>query len=171
LTPVQINQIAFAVREGIAKKEDAKRLMAHFCELVERREPFPARLLEHFREAFNVYLNGTKRLEAALGVVRKKGRPPGDEIKRAEMAAEVLRERLAGKTHERALIHMVEEFGWNETVVSEAWRDYRMSALDLVIIERASAKREPKFTYKERQRFREIFRNMPPIDDCGKIVD
>lgn len=145
--------------------------MAHFCELVECRKPLPPRLLEHFREAFSVCLNGAKRLEAALGVVRKKGRPPGDDIKRAELAAEVLRQRLAGNTHERAIMHTVEEFGWNETVVSEAWRDHRMSALDLVIIERASARKEPKFTDKEQQRLRQIFRNLPRIDDCGKIAD
>jgi hypothetical protein len=112
LTETQINLIAFAIRDGIAKPEDAKRLMAHFCELVERRQPLPPRLLEHFREAFRFYLDGTKKLESALGVVRKRGRPRRDEIKRAEMAAEVLRQRLTGKTHEQALLHTVEEFGW-----------------------------------------------------------
>jgi hypothetical protein len=77
LTESQINQIAFAVRDGTAKPQDAKRLMAHFCELVEHRKPLPPRLLEHFRATFRAYLDGTKKLEAALGVVARGDGPRG----------------------------------------------------------------------------------------------
>ena len=98
LTPFQINQIAFAVRDGIAHPEDLKCLMTHFCHLVESRKPLPPRLIEHFREAFTAYIDGTKSLEVALGVKRKRGRPSADQNIRVEMAAEIIRQLLAGET-------------------------------------------------------------------------
>jgi hypothetical protein len=169
LTDFQINQIAFAVRDGIATPEDAKRLVAHFCELIERRKPFPPRLLEHFREAFSAYLSGTKSLEQALGMARKKGRPPADEVIQAKMAAEVMRRRLVGTSHQQALEETAHKYGWAESVISIAWRGHRMSALQLIVVERVNI--QPLFTESEKRLLRKIFHDMPKLDYSGKIAD
>jgi hypothetical protein len=158
LTDFQINQIAFAVRDGIAKPADARRLMEHFVELVDGGKPVPPRLLEHLREAFNTYLAGTKSLEQALGVARKKGRPPADEINQAEMAAEVMGRRLAGINHQQALREAADKFGYAKSIISTAWRHYRMSALQLISGERNNM--VPRFTEYERNVLRKIFRDM-----------
>jgi hypothetical protein len=169
LTSFQINQIAFAARDGVANPEDAKRLMAHFCDLVERRKPLPSRLTEHFREAFTDYLDGAKSLEVAFGVKRKKGRPPADANLRIEMAAEVMRHRLAGKSHEKALIHSAVKFGYTETIVSEAWHANRMAALDLVIRERDN--HDHQFTDIQKNILRRILHDMSQLNYLGKIAD
>jgi hypothetical protein len=169
LTDSRMNLIAFDIRNGIAKPEDAKRLLEHFCELVDRGKPVPSRLLEHLREAFQAFLDDAKTLDRALGVKRKKGRPPADEIIRAQMAAEVMRCRLAGKTHEQALITTVQRFGWVESVISEAWAKYRGLGLDRILVERQNL--NPKFTDKEKERLRDMLHTMPKLDRCGKISD
>jgi hypothetical protein len=169
LTLSQIDLIAFAVRDGDATGEDAKRLMAHFCDLVESGKPVPQRLLEHFNEAFKAYLHGTKKIEAALGLVRKKGRPPVDQKHNVEMAAEVLRLRLDGTTYEVAVEETAQKFSCSETTVRQALRGNRMVALDCVVIEREKQRR--KFTDEEKARLRKIFHDMPRIDRFGKIAD
>jgi hypothetical protein len=169
LTSSQINLIAFAVRDGGAEPEDARRLMQHFCELVDRGRQVPPQLLQHFRQSFSAYLDGTKKLEAALGVVRKRGRPQADENLRREIAAEILRQRLVGKSHEQALMHTATQFGWSETIISEAWKNYKFSAIDLILIERAN--RHPKFSVSEQKRLANIYPNMPRIDSSGKIAE
>jgi hypothetical protein len=75
------------------------------------RKPLPPQLIEHFREAFTAYIDGKKSLEVALGVNRKSGRPSADQNIRVEMAAEVMRRRLAGETDKKALLHTVKKFG------------------------------------------------------------
>jgi hypothetical protein len=164
-----MNLIAFDIRNGIAKPEDAKRLLDHFCELVERRKPVPPRLLEHLREAFRAFLDGAKTLDRALGMKRKKGKPPADEITRVDMAAEVMRCRLAGKTHEQALIATAQKFGWVESIISEAWAKYRGLGLDQILVERRNL--NPKFTDEEKVRLGEMLHTMPKLDRCGKIAD
>lgn len=53
LSDSQVNQIAFDVRDGVASKQDARRLLAYFCQLVEQDKRLPRRLLEHLRQAFH----------------------------------------------------------------------------------------------------------------------
>ena len=166
MTESQINQIAFAVRDGIAKPEDARRLLEHFVELVDRGKPVSPRLLEHLREAFSAYLNGTKSLEQAVGVARKKGRPPADEIIRAEMAAEVMRLRLAGISHQQALSETARKYGWAESIISTAWRGHRMSALQLIAAERVNS--VPRFAEQEKKLLKRMFRDMPELDTPEK---
>jgi hypothetical protein len=169
LTPFQINQIAFAVPKGIAHPDDAKRLIAHFCDLVESRKPLPPRLIEHFREAFTAYIDGTKSLEAALGVKRRKGHPHADEKQRIEMATEVMRQRLAEQTHEQALIRTAQKFNCAETIISEAWRAHKLSALDLVIENRD--RNGDQFTAAQKKVLQRILHDMPRLNHFGKITD
>jgi hypothetical protein len=61
--------------------------------------------------------------------------PPYVTAARAEMAAEVLRQRLAGRSLEQALLFTAEKFGRPESVISEAWDTDRKAAYDLVIKE------------------------------------
>jgi hypothetical protein len=153
-TPSEVNLMAFAVREGRANPDDARALLTLFCQCVEyrlilARNPVADRLLEHVREAFRAYLKGgrvgwrnggckregkagTMSIKAALGLVRKKGRPEADEQRRIQMAASVLRRRLTGMSHQPAVSEAADEFHCDESVIGEAWRAHRVGAAILV---------------------------------------
>ena len=75
-------------------------------------------------------------IESALGLRRKKGRPKADERLRIEMAAEVLRQRLAGVSHQEALEEVSCVFGWGTTTVGEAWANHKFGALECLLVER-----------------------------------
>jgi hypothetical protein len=191
-TRSEINQMAFAAQEGEASKDDARTLLALFCECVEHglisaRNPVADRLLEHVREAFRAYLNGERvgkrdgkrkrdgkpgiveidisSIESALGLVRKRGRPKADEQMRMQMAAEVLRYRLDGEMpHQEALAAVERKFGWGQTIIGEAWRDYKQSALLLVRLDR-----DPDgFTMQEKEKVCKIFEDEEWLITPGK---
>jgi hypothetical protein len=182
-TRSEINQMAFAARDGEASKDDARTLLELFCECVEQgqisaRVPVADRLLEHVREAFRAYLDGQRvgnrgrteiapgvfgipeikigSIGAALGLIRKRGSPKrADEQMRMQMAAEVLHHRLNGMSHQEALAAANEELRIGVTTISEAWAAYKSSALHLVRIDRGTH----DFTKLEKERLCEIFLN------------
>jgi hypothetical protein len=81
---------------------------------------------------------------------------------RTEIAVEVLRQRLVGRTHEQALLFTAEKFGQPERVISEAWDTDRNEAFRLVFEE---VRREGwEFTEEARTHLREIFFPSGQID-------
>jgi hypothetical protein len=136
ITPATIHQIACEVRDGEADPDDARRLIAHFCDCLDKGESIPHELVKHFQNAFRAYLDGGRTLESALGLVRKKGRPKADEGTRQEMAAEVLRLRLKGMSHQESLESVSEKFGWSSTIIGEAWCTHKFEAVCIVRNER-----------------------------------
>jgi len=133
LTLEQIGRIAYDVEHGTAKPDDVRHLLADFCAYTKagHRCP-PPQLLDYLSSAFQRYLDGSCTLEAALGLKRKRGHPKADEQDRIQMAAEILRQRLAGKSHQSAL----RKIGYATSVLGEAWRDYRLEAIAVVENER-----------------------------------
>jgi hypothetical protein len=135
LTPATIIDIAWEVHDGTANPEDARRLLAHFCDLINRGEPVPESLNRHLADAFGAYLSETRTLEAALGLARRRGRPNVDE-ERTRMAAEVIRSRLYGSSHQDALAAVGTQFHRSESIVSEAFRDHAAMGYILLRMER-----------------------------------
>jgi hypothetical protein len=167
LTRSQRGRIPFDVRDGIANPDDARALLAWFCHCAEYNLPIPPTLTEHLRVGFGSYLDGSKTLDAALGLKRKVGgRRTADPTMRLDMAADVLRRRLTGTPHQRALNEVSDKFGWAESIVGEAWRDHRLSAVALVNNERAA-----QWTGVEKRVLQDILKDQPVIDGCtGKIA-
>lgn len=162
-----LNLIAFSVREGNASKDDARALLTLFCQCVEHgqisaRNPVADRLLEHVREAFRTCLKGERSVESALGLVRKPGRPnadasrnEADEQTRMQMAAAVLRHRLAGSSHQDALAAVENKFCWGQTIIGKAWATNKQNALILLRNDRIP----DGFTVKEKARLVELFKD------------
>jgi len=141
-------KMAIAAREGRASEDDARTLITLFCGCIEHglvsaSDPSSNCLLEYVREAFQAYLDGKRvgsrdvrevggieevgvgSVEAALGLVRKIGRPKMDGQMRIRMAAEVLHHRLNGMSHQEALAAASEELRKGVTAISEAWAAYK----------------------------------------------
>jgi len=171
-----INFAAFSVRKGEASREDAKRLLELFCQCVDNRtisarNQVAERLLEHVREAIQGYLSGENcdrkditKLDSAFGMVRgQRGRPAADsarneadEPEQMKMAADVLRERLQGKTHQKAVDSVANRWGWASSIIGKAWKRHRLSA---VVSVRNDAQRN--WTEEEVDRLRRILK---PVD-------
>ena len=135
LTPATILQIAWEAKDGKVDPDDARRLLEHFCTCNDEKEM--RELIQHLRDAFKSYLSNEKKLEAALGLARKRGRPARDENMRQEMALEVLRLRMENIAHQECVQQISESYGWSATIVGEAWRDNKHFALMLMRLERA----------------------------------
>jgi hypothetical protein len=158
LTLSKLNLMAFAAREGKARRDDAELLLALFCQCVERgeisaRSPGADRLLEHVRESLRAYLTGKRTgnrddkagiaeikiggIESAFGLARKRGRPEADEHSRMQIAADVVRQRLAGISHQEAVEKVAEDVGKAESIVGEAFSAHRCSGVVLAHLDRA----------------------------------
>lgn len=155
LTPAAINQLCWEAEEGAIAPNEARELLKAFRTCVETRQEVPPRLLAHLSRAFGRYLHAEETLDRALGLTRKRGRPSADEDMRSEMAAEVLRRRLAGTVHQDALKEVSYKYGWTESVVGEAWAKHRHAAMTILRVERAVDGEE--WTMSERSRLCEIY--------------
>jgi hypothetical protein len=92
--------------------------------------------------------------EAPGPITASTNAPPYVRAARAEMAAEVLRQRLTGRTHEEALLCTAEKFGRSENIISEAWDTHRTAAYKSVIQE--VDRQSWEFTEQARTTLREI---------------
>jgi hypothetical protein len=164
LTHAAIWHIAWDVREGKANPVEANLLLEKFCNefdsgMFNSGNLTQDYLLRHLRDAFRAYLNKGKTIESALGLVKKKGRPKADEQVRMQMAAEVLRHRMAGVSHQEALSNVSARFGWGETIIAEAWVAWQFEAIILLRIERTGD--DFPWTSTEIQKLDEIFGGKP----------
>lgn len=170
LTPAAIFQIVGDVKDRKADPQDAKQLLAHFCDCYDRREPIPPELLMHLRDSFSAYLSGRQSIESALGLARRTGRPNADPEMRIAMATEVLRMRLENRTaHQEALAQVSEKFGWGITIVSEAWAAHRLDAVLMLRLERQMD--SCPWSDDERERLLEIFEGVPGFIPSGKSAN
>lgn len=133
ITAATIFAIAFDVRDGTSNPDDVRRLLRFFCKTIEKQEPTPPELVRFIREAFRRYLSRkVNSLDKAFGLVRgKRGKPQSDRRKSIEIAAAVLRYRLAGKSYDRAVEETKREFRCSKTTVADAWRNHKNVALYL----------------------------------------
>ncbi len=166
LTPATILDVAWGIRKGTALPDDARRLLSHFCDLLDRKEDIPYELLSHLRDAFRSYLDGKRTLESSLGLTRKRGRPRADEETRTKMAAEVLRLRLEKTSHQDALAHVANHFSCADSVIGEAWAAHKQDAWIVLRLERMLGKNP--LTQIEESRLSEIFRDEPWFIAPGK---
>jgi hypothetical protein len=168
LTPVQIQHILSQVVEGVADPDDARRLLESFCESSERN--IRPDLLAHFQAAFRVYLSGAKSLEAALGLTRKRGRPKADDERRHQLALELLKCRLAGASHEDAVVAVSERLHRSASIIKEAWTSHRHEAVLLLRYERLGLleQNQGRWAGDELARLAEIFKNDTAFIPPGK---
>lgn len=128
LTPATIWQIACDAQDGISDPDEVRRMLTLFCECQENNQPIPKEILLHFRMAFRVYLDGEKSIEAGLGLVKKKARPKADPNLRTDMALMILKLRLDGISHQKAVAGTVDHYGWGKTITEKAWADHKSDA-------------------------------------------
>ena len=93
-------------------------------------------LIHHFAECFLEYLKRHRPIERALGLTRKLGHPEAGEAMRLGMATDVLRERLAGVSHQEALDKVAEKWGWRKTIIGQAFADHFPDAMVVIREER-----------------------------------
>ncbi len=156
LSPAGIHQIAWQIRDDEADPEDARKLIEQFRDMYDGSEPLPPELLRHIRDSFNDYLTGNRKsLDRAFGLKRRRGAPKVDEYVRIAMAAEVLRSRLSGATHQHALLVASRICHRSESVIGEAWTAHQQNGLVQLRLER-NHDRYPWST-EEVERLTEIF--------------
>ncbi len=164
LTHADIWHVAWDVREGKADPVKASLLLEKFCNefdsgMFNSGNLTQDYLLRHLRDAFRAYLNKEKTIASALGLVKKAGRPKADEQDRMQMAAEVLRKRMAGKSHQVALFEVSAILSCGETIIAEAWAAWQLEAIDLLRLERTG--NDFPWTPTEIQKLDEIFGGKP----------
>lgn len=169
LTPREIFDIAYDVIDGTAEKQDAEALLALFCDCVDGRQPVPRDLAVHLRDAFRRYLAGEKTIDAALGLVKKKGRPKADQDLPIKMATEVLRLRMRKVIHSIALDRVAGTFSCGVTAVSDAWRKHQQDAIISIRLERHLDKFP--WTSREMDMLDSIFAGKSWYLHSGKIGD
>ncbi len=161
LSQREIWSIAWDVRDKIADPEDVKRILIYFCGLVEEGRPLPFELRKYLKDAFISFLDdsGTS-IESALGLKRgKSGRPKASEDDRIAIAAEILRHRLSGSSHEEAILSVGDEFHKGSTVLGEAWAAFQQDAVWVLRMERPVG--EYPWTQEELERLEKMFSDKP----------
>jgi len=150
LTLSQVNVMSLAARDGRAHDQNVRKLLTLFCQCVEhglisaRGNQAADCLLEYVREALRAFLNGSRpgdrgkrglatiqvrSIEAAFGLVHRRGHPEADEDRQIQMAASVWRHRFAGETYEKAVLKAADEFNREESATRRAWRTHRTLGL------------------------------------------
>jgi hypothetical protein len=168
LTASAINLIAFEVRDGIADPEDARALLALYCELRDSGTPIPDRLLEHLRESFTAVLAGKRvigldertgnalevkvaTLDAAFGLKKRQHRPRAAMRPRdIDIAAEMLRHLISGTSYEVSRESVAEKMACGTTKVATAFRKHLTLASEKV-------RRDRPWTPEERTILTKIF--------------
>jgi hypothetical protein len=146
LNSIEVNQIACEILDQTAKREDARRLLSQFCDLydfgVHNFQEDQARqfevLLRYLRDSFISHLEEDRTIESALGLKGKIGRPKADPNTQMQMARDVLRLRLKNLSHQDALVQVSKKFGWVESVIGKAWKEYKQDGVILLRQERSS---------------------------------
>lgn len=162
LSEPEIWHLRFDVRDGVADPAEVKRLLRQFCGRVKNGEAIGYETLQFLAEAFQAYLDSTKKLDAALGLVRKRGAPPAEEWRRnrnAKIAYEMLRLRFEeSKSYEEARAIVSDRFHVSAETARDAWTNCSVVAFTMLRLAWIEDGRE--MTKDDLARFAEIFENM-----------
>jgi hypothetical protein len=157
LSPSEIFQIFWDVRDGTADPEAVALLLRDYCERFDHGEDIPRLLQEYLRDSFAAYLSGERNIDVALGLKRAKRGPK--RVDNAHIAVEILRERLQGSSYEDAVAVAEKRCHRERSVVQKAWSEHKCSAVSIVRNERPYDSHP--WTVDEEARLREIFKNDP----------
>jgi hypothetical protein len=168
LSQQRLIELTFAVSEGKSDEEDVRQALGMFYRLAVENSPIPRQLIDFVAASFGRCLElkyfhgpeerGASSLDSAFGLLGKKGRPRADEQLRIKMAAEVVRLRLAGTPHQEALDDAAETFGCEKTIIGQAFRDHRLTA---VLVNRCE--RPAPLTPDEKRQLAKILKGQPDI--------
>ncbi len=136
LSPRAIREISEKIKYQIAEPEDAVRLMLLFCDLVKNDKEIPKELKDHFVSAFKKIANNELSADRALGIKKTNNRPKADEGERIDIALEVLKYRLKGKTYKDSVEIVAAEKEIATTKVKDSWRQVKEQAMDVEIMDR-----------------------------------
>lgn len=121
-------------KEGKHEPEEMKRFLERFLNIVNSKEPNDsaeqALVFRYLAEGFTDYLNtpeDEKDLEKSLGLKRTRGRPNNQE-KQIEIAADVLRLLVEGKTLADALFTISDKTGQHKSQIEKSWYANVLSA-------------------------------------------
>ena len=128
LTPANIFNIAWRIREKEHDPQDARRLLYKYCDLFDKGELIPPELLRHIRDSFSAYLSSGCDLQTALGLTPGSKRSGIDDPMAKDIAIDIWKRRLSGESHQVALGHAADVYGWGKTRTSEVWRDHSWDA-------------------------------------------
>jgi hypothetical protein len=191
LGPGQANWLASVVADGTAKPEEARQLIEAFVRQVDAGKLDPT-LVAHVRDCFAAFLAGKKTLhpaasagrassvnvriqtlEKAFGLTRvTRGQPPLDDDVLIEAAAELLEERLAGRSHQDALANVEESRraaalpAAAQSQIGEAWAAHKRDAL--VWLRLGRSLRGEAWTNDEIEQLREIYADVPGVTLPGE---
>ncbi len=147
---------AFDLINGEPDPDNARLLLERYCHAFDNQEEIPYELFLYLRNSFRRYLDKeVNKMDVALGLLKKKGRPKADSQVRINMATEVLRSRLQGKSHQDALYNASEKLKCCETTVGEAWAAWKQTAIIQIRMERPTDKYP--WTKEEIERVDKIF--------------
>ena len=139
-----------------ADPDEVRRALRQVCTCLSSGRPAAPALNEFFCRWVGAFLNGKYRtLDQALGLMPEPGRSPEKELRQIDLAADVLRLRLEGKTFEGAVTEVTKVHGASRSVVARACRDYKESAACIVEIERALSGAD--WTPEQKERWKRIF--------------
>lgn len=189
VSPANINYIAWTVADGTATPLDARRLLVEFVRQArESSERIDHRLIEHLADCIGAFLDGRKVLEPApivgrndrrairvtsldkaFGLVRATvGPQPVDGDTLGEVAAQVLRDMLRGKSLERAAQNVARERKaaglkvTSESQIRDTWAQHKLDGwLMLRLMRIASVEPGGWWTDDELRRLEEIFWDVP----------
>jgi hypothetical protein len=125
-------RIAEEIRAGKQRTDNAVRMLYEFVQHYDDGEEIPPPLLRHVRDSFADYLLEERpNLNTAFGTNNiKRGRSKHDPEDRIKLATAVWHERLLEKMdHISALISVNRTLGNSESVIGEAWAEYKHEAL------------------------------------------
>lgn len=154
LTDVEMNQIAWAIRDGNADPVDARRLMEDF---VSRYGASDWHLsIRYVRDALAAFLNGERAsLGAAFGLARGQAGNPGKEASALlKRAVAVLEACLTGQTLADAEHDVAQKIGLSVGRIHDAWRSQKGLALHAVLATRHA---EQPFSDLEKARLRKLY--------------
>lgn len=158
LSEAAIHDLRWDVREGVADPDEVKSLLRMFCRQVADNEAISFETRQYLAEAFKAYLDSSKTIEAALGLVHRPGRPGASKEHKVKMARELLRLRFEESlTYTKAVVEVSKTMHAAKRKVEAAWTERNLDAFVLLRLERDQDQRP--FTDDEKAKIAKIFKN------------
>ncbi len=168
-----INILGLNIGAKTAQVEDVELMLAYFCYLHEHNEEIPREMLNLLHQIFREYLDRKANnqfygsMDAAFGLTRKQGDRNLDK-KNMDIAVDVARHHLGGKSITNSVIKVMSERKLGRTTVYNAWTKNKYFAFVSVENEyrekgKPTTDKQKKLMKKEKEKFdqslKEFLRN------------
>lgn len=141
MTPLEIDRILYDISKGNAEISDVRQLLEDFCLSVDQGRQPSKKLTEYLAGSFRQFLDNERpTVDACLGLKKSRGAPRIDDVKHIEIAREVLRLLLEGKSLEAASFAVADKMKCSERKVTAAWSRNRVDAVAWLQLDRDGRK-------------------------------